>query len=100
MPRGNDWLPDHRQLHRPRPAPANVLAIGATNRTSDLDLRRHESVGAGETPPLDSSARRPVKSPILRRSETNRTSGITAKGSCIDRMTWLNTSNCPVPRSP
>jgi len=35
--RVNDWLPDHRQLHRPRPVPANVLVIGATNRASDLD---------------------------------------------------------------
>ena len=38
--------------------------------------------------------------PILRRSETNRTSGITANGSCIDSTTWLNTSSCAVPRSP
>ena len=35
--RVNDWLPEHRQIARPRPAPANVLVIGATNRASDLD---------------------------------------------------------------
>jgi ATP-dependent Zn protease len=35
--RVNDWLPDHRQLRRPRPEPANVLVIGATNRAADLD---------------------------------------------------------------
>jgi ATP-dependent Zn protease len=35
--RVNDWLPDHRQIRRPRPVPANVLVIGATNRASDLD---------------------------------------------------------------
>jgi ATP-dependent Zn protease len=33
----NTWLPDHRQLRRPRPSPANVLVIGATNRADDLD---------------------------------------------------------------
>jgi cell division protease FtsH len=33
----NNWLPDHRQLSRPRPVPANVLVIGATNRAADLD---------------------------------------------------------------
>jgi ATP-dependent Zn protease len=33
----NDWLPDHRQLRRPRSEPANVLVIGATNRAADLD---------------------------------------------------------------
>ena len=35
--RVNGWLPDHRQLRRPRPEPANVLVIGATNRAADLD---------------------------------------------------------------
>jgi cell division protease FtsH len=35
--RVNDWLPDHRQLRRPRAEPANVLVIGATNRAADLD---------------------------------------------------------------
>src|SRR5262249_57998952 len=38
--------------------------------------------------------------PILRRSETKRTSGITANGSCIDRMTWLKTSSRAAPLSP
>jgi ATP-dependent Zn protease len=33
----NRWLPDHRQLAKPRSAPANVLVIGATNRAEDLD---------------------------------------------------------------
>jgi hypothetical protein len=28
-----------------------------------------------------------TKSPIFRLSETNRTSGMTANGNCIDRMT-------------
>jgi cell division protease FtsH len=35
--RVNEWLPDHRQLRRPRAEPANVLVIGATNRAADLD---------------------------------------------------------------
>jgi cell division protease FtsH len=33
----NRWLPQHRQLSRPTPTPANILVIGATNRASDLD---------------------------------------------------------------
>lgn len=33
----NRWLPLHRQLSRPKPQPANILVIGATNRASDLD---------------------------------------------------------------
>jgi ATP-dependent Zn protease len=33
----NVWLPDARQLSKPRPVPANVLVIGATNRADDLD---------------------------------------------------------------
>ena len=33
----NAWLPDHRQLSRGRPAPANVLVVAATNRADDLD---------------------------------------------------------------
>jgi cell division protease FtsH len=35
--RANAWLPDHRQLTKPRPTPANVLVIGATNRADNLD---------------------------------------------------------------
>jgi ATP-dependent Zn protease len=33
----NRWLPRHRRLRKPPPAPANVLVIGATNRAGDLD---------------------------------------------------------------
>jgi ATP-dependent Zn protease len=33
----NAWLPDHLALRSPRPLPANVLVIGATNRAADLD---------------------------------------------------------------
>src|SRR5205814_9668742 len=33
----NRWLPQHRQLRRPRTGAANILIIGATNRASDLD---------------------------------------------------------------
>ena len=33
----NAWLPDARQVAKPRPTPANVLVIGATNRAGDLD---------------------------------------------------------------
>ncbi|MDQ3944551.1 MAG: AAA family ATPase, partial [Actinomycetota bacterium] len=33
----NAWLPDGRQLRKPRPVPANVLVIGATNRADNLD---------------------------------------------------------------
>jgi len=33
----NRWVPHERQIPRPRPTPANVLVIGATNRASDLD---------------------------------------------------------------
>src|SRR5438270_3590718 len=33
----NRWLPQHRQLRRPRTPSANVLVIGATNRAADLD---------------------------------------------------------------
>jgi ATP-dependent Zn protease len=33
----NVWLPDHRQLSKPRPTPANVLVVGATNRADNLD---------------------------------------------------------------
>jgi cell division protease FtsH len=33
----NRWLPEHRQVAKPRPAPANVLLIAATNRAGDLD---------------------------------------------------------------
>lgn len=33
----NRWLPLHRQIRRPKPDPANILVIGATNRASDLD---------------------------------------------------------------
>jgi cell division protease FtsH len=33
----NRWLPQDRQLRRPRTQPANVLVIGATNRAGDLD---------------------------------------------------------------
>ncbi len=35
--RVNAWLPDGRELRKPRPTPANVLVIGATNRADDLD---------------------------------------------------------------
>ncbi|MGH9267095.1 MAG: AAA family ATPase, partial [Acidimicrobiales bacterium] len=35
--RVNAWLPDHRQLSKPRALPANVLVIGATNRADNLD---------------------------------------------------------------
>ena len=41
-----------------------------------------------------------ANAPILRLSETKRTSGITANGSCIDSTTWLNTRSCAVPLSP
>ncbi|MGA2036265.1 MAG: AAA family ATPase [Acidimicrobiales bacterium] len=33
----NRWLPAGRELRRPVPASANVLVIGATNRSADLD---------------------------------------------------------------
>lgn len=33
----NRWLPHERQLLKPRPHPANILIIGATNRAADLD---------------------------------------------------------------
>jgi cell division protease FtsH len=33
----NVWLPDGRQLSKPRPTPANVLVLGATNRADNLD---------------------------------------------------------------
>ena len=33
----NRWLPSGRQLRKPRPAGANILVIGATNRAADLD---------------------------------------------------------------
>jgi cell division protease FtsH len=33
----NRWLPDGRQMAKPRSVPANVLVIGATNRADDLD---------------------------------------------------------------
>jgi cell division protease FtsH len=35
--RVNAFLPDHRQLAKPRAIPANVLVIGATNRADNLD---------------------------------------------------------------
>ncbi|MGH9040729.1 MAG: AAA family ATPase [Acidimicrobiia bacterium] len=35
--RVNAWLPDSRQLNKPRPTPANVLIVGATNRADNLD---------------------------------------------------------------
>ena len=41
-----------------------------------------------------------AKLPILRRSDTNRTKGITANGNYIDNTTWLKTRSWPVPRSP
>ena len=46
------------------------------------------------------SQRGPTKEPILARSEVNRTSGTTANGSCMLRMTWLSTSSLAVPLSP
>ncbi|HWG72732.1 MAG TPA: AAA family ATPase [Acidimicrobiales bacterium] len=33
----NRWLPAGRRLRKPRPTPANILIIGATNRAGDLD---------------------------------------------------------------
>jgi cell division protease FtsH len=33
----NRWLPSDRQIRKPRPLPANILVVGATNRASDLD---------------------------------------------------------------
>ena len=33
----NRLLPPQRQLHGPKPQPANILVIGATNRAADLD---------------------------------------------------------------
>ncbi|HZT64528.1 MAG TPA: AAA family ATPase, partial [Acidimicrobiales bacterium] len=33
----NAWLPAARQIRKPRPASANILVIGATNRAADLD---------------------------------------------------------------
>jgi ATP-dependent Zn protease len=33
----NSYLPVHRQLRRPRPTPANILVVAATNRAADLD---------------------------------------------------------------
>ncbi|MGE0796059.1 MAG: AAA family ATPase, partial [Acidimicrobiia bacterium] len=33
----NRFLPAERALRKPRPVPANVLVVGATNRASDLD---------------------------------------------------------------
>ena len=33
----NRWLPAHRQFRKPKPEPANLLVIGATNRKDDLD---------------------------------------------------------------
>src|SRR4051794_9053235 len=33
----NRWLPQHRQMRRPKSAAANILVIGATNRAADLD---------------------------------------------------------------
>src|SRR5207253_10436467 len=37
LDRLNRLLPPHRQLRGPRPVPANILVIGATNRAADLD---------------------------------------------------------------
>jgi ATP-dependent Zn protease len=33
----NRWLPARRRFRKPRPTPANILIIGATNRAADLD---------------------------------------------------------------
>lgn len=33
----NRWLPAGRQIRKPKPAAANILVIGATNRAADLD---------------------------------------------------------------
>ncbi len=33
----NSWLPAGHQIHKPVPAGANILVIGATNRAADLD---------------------------------------------------------------
>ncbi|HET9691899.1 MAG TPA: AAA family ATPase [Acidimicrobiales bacterium] len=33
----NRWLPAGRRLRKPRPTPANILLVGATNRAQDLD---------------------------------------------------------------
>ena len=33
----NRWLPAHRQFAKPKPAVANILVVGATNRAGDLD---------------------------------------------------------------
>jgi ATP-dependent Zn protease len=33
----NRWLPVGHQIHKPLPAPSNILLIGATNRAADLD---------------------------------------------------------------
>lgn len=33
----NRWLPHDAMLDKPKPTPANILVIGATNRASDLD---------------------------------------------------------------
>jgi cell division protease FtsH len=35
--RFNRYLPEHHQIRKPKPVPANVLVIGATNRAGDLD---------------------------------------------------------------
>jgi cell division protease FtsH len=37
LDRLNRLLPVHRQMKGPKPLPANILVIGATNRASDLD---------------------------------------------------------------
>ena len=41
-----------------------------------------------------------AKLPIFFLSDTNCTSGMTAKGNCIDRITWLRINNLAVPLSP
>ena len=73
------------------PHPKNVSNSSFTFRITMMPATIHATVATGSEI---------ANLPILRRSDTNRTSGMTANGSCIDRMTWLNTRSCPVPRSP
>ncbi len=78
-----------------------MTAVVQPKNVSNNNFTFSATMITGHDPGHDRHAREGLaNSPILRRSETNRTSGITANGNCIDRTTWLNTSSWLVPRSP
>ena len=85
--RGSHPRPSLARLSVPEDGVEQQLHVQPDDHRRDRQPRPAASAGAAKTP-------------MRARSEAKIISGITAKGSCTDRITWLRISSCAVPDAP